>query len=213
MRMHYIRLWRKIEMFTVGFLFLAALSSLIFLKMLGVFFILWVACLLILVVGYVSRKQIEKRSIEFSSRIGLRRITLFKIKESKESAVFEIHVLPASKPLGNTVQMVQMRILRDFISDVKQLNDYAVNHTSAEVTFFGTSHNIFLRAWENAWGKLGVECKFSNTNLDSKGTFTQKTWIKVLKSYYGDVPDLRFPDPHEWRTITCKIKSKRSCQE
>lgn len=206
LRMHYLRIWRDVEIVFVAIIFLISLYYLFKEDLIG-YGLLFLLSITFLTVGTLVRTLIIKKMVLRAKRMGLKRIGLLKYKEDEKTVQYEVHVLVPDKPLGNDIEKVKHRILREFIHDISLLERFAKQHEK-DVEFFGTSHKTFTEAWINTWRKRGIECKTNIKNMDPLAG-SKRDWKKMIAKFYGRKIYMSYPPKTEWITTSTKVIKER----
>jgi|GEM_PF-5616379 len=205
MRMHWLRVWNKVDIILTPVLAIPALYwTMTEQYKLVILFLVYLFA--VPGSGIIIRTYLNKRMNQRGKDLGLESMGYFRWKETETEIWYEFHIRVPDQPEGKTINEIQIKLLRGFIRDAKRLHEFALTHKK-DVVIMGTSHGVLCDAWIKAWERIGIQCEISEKNMDPNAAYSKGEWKDVTKKFYGQGVTLPHPDRREWKTVICRIKN------
>ncbi|UFJ41321.1 hypothetical protein LOK74_01940 [Brevibacillus humidisoli] len=158
----------------------------------------WFAALIIPVSGVAVRRLILWKARKYSNQIGLQRMFLLRLKETKTEIWWEVHVREPYKPISPT------RLLRQYIRDHQILYQLALQQKK-RAKYIGTTHTALWRLTFKAVADLDVQIKKVESLADPYVPKAEKEWLRVFHKWYGTA---EFRIPRNWETWVIEIRKE-----
>ncbi|WP_342404225.1 hypothetical protein [Brevibacillus sp. FSL K6-2834] len=208
MKMHEMRVWQKRDYRL--FFWMMATAAICYLShfYVGMFLLylaatLYVGAVVLVFYGVGKRNTIKQGYYREAKQMGLERTFVIPYNESNDEIWFEIHLMePVQKQRSTPV-----RLLRQYIRDLRRLYDFAKTYQKKRVVYVGTTHQTLTIAAMKEAIRLGLVYEIAPIIHDQSAPMTKREWRGVLRKMYGDDQNIRAPAKGEWRTLIVRVEN------